>query len=210
MTFYSNDIFIAIAGYLLGAIASAYIVVKLATGKDVRREGSGNVGAFNAYEVASKKWVGAAVLALDFAKGAAAVAFGRYMMGDHFQSAAIGALFCILGHNYNVFLKFKGGRGLACVAGAFALLNPVVIYMWGAFWIIGYFLIKRHVHFANAFATILSPIMLYNAPSQTILYFNSMPIWLASEYRAFYVIICVLILIKHIEPLVKLFRRKKD
>src|SRR5512147_2237624 len=104
-------------GYLIGSVPWAFILVRLRSNRDIRKEGSGNVGTLNSYVVTGSRKVGVAVLLLDLAKGFAAAEFGRMVGGGDFSTAAVGLLAAILGHNYPVWLRFKGGRGLAPAAG---------------------------------------------------------------------------------------------
>lgn len=109
--------------YLLGNINPAYIYGKLTKNTDIRNHGSGNAGTTNALRVLGKK-AGAVVLIADFAKGIVAVLLaGMLSTGQYAQ--AIGAIAVILGHNWPVLLKFRGGKGIATICGAFAVLAPI-------------------------------------------------------------------------------------
>jgi acyl phosphate:glycerol-3-phosphate acyltransferase len=114
----------AAVGYLLGSIPFGYLLVRIFKGEDVRVSGSGNIGATN---VARKSpALGAATLLLDAAKGLAAVLLARLLFsGSHqplFMTTA--AFFAVLGHLFPVWLKFRGGKGVATSLGAFILLTP--------------------------------------------------------------------------------------
>lgn len=110
-----------LGAYLLGSVPFSYIVVRLVAGKDVRREGSGNVGATNALRTAGRL-AGALALVLDVAKGVAAVVLARLLGADEplFAAAAVAV---VLGHVYPVFLRFHGGKGVATAAGAVGALE---------------------------------------------------------------------------------------
>ncbi len=115
---------VALFGYLLGSIPSGFLLVKLFRGEDVRVSGSGNIGATN---VARRSPVlGLATLLFDAVKGLAAVLLTRRLFsGDHLQSLMfMAALFAILGHLFPLWLKFRGGKGVATTLGAFAVLTP--------------------------------------------------------------------------------------
>jgi acyl phosphate:glycerol-3-phosphate acyltransferase len=117
----------ALVAYLLGSIPFGYLLVRLATGEDVRASGSGNIGATN---VARKsRGLGATTLVLDAAKGFAAVFLAwLWFIGPHRHLyMACAALFAVLGHLFPVWLKFRGGKGVATSFGAFALLTPKTI-----------------------------------------------------------------------------------
>ena len=117
----------AILSYLLGSIPFGYLLVRMVTGEDVRASGSGNIGATN---VARKSRVlGIATLVLDAAKGFAAVFFAWLaFIGPHRHLfMAVAALCAVLGHLFPVWLKFRGGKGVATSFGAFVLLTPKTI-----------------------------------------------------------------------------------
>jgi glycerol-3-phosphate acyltransferase PlsY len=109
-------------GYALGSVPFAFLVARRA-GVDVRVAGSGNVGAANVLRTTSAQR-GVAVLALDMAKGAAAVLFAYASAATATVMAAAG-LAAVVGHIYPVWLRFKGGKGVAVAAGVFAILAPV-------------------------------------------------------------------------------------
>ena len=110
--------------YLLGAIPFGYLLTKFTTGKDVRGEGSGNIGATNVLRAAGR---GAAVatLALDMAKGFAAVWIAGLLTDQSPGWMANAALAVMVGHAFPVFLGFKGGKSVATFIGAFLYLTPV-------------------------------------------------------------------------------------
>ncbi|MGO8984993.1 MAG: glycerol-3-phosphate 1-O-acyltransferase PlsY [Terriglobales bacterium] len=117
----------AAMSYLLGSIPFGYLLVRIFKGEDVRASGSGNIGATN---VARKSPVlGVATLLLDAAKGLAAVLVARVLFtGPHQQLImTTAAFFAVLGHLFPVWLKFRGGKGVATSLGAFILLTPQAI-----------------------------------------------------------------------------------
>jgi len=110
--------------YLLGSIPFGYLLVRIFKGEDVRATGSGNIGATN---VARKSpALGIATLVLDAAKGLAAVLVARVLFGGPHQQLVMttAAFFAVLGHLFLVWLKFRGGKGVATSLGAFILLTP--------------------------------------------------------------------------------------
>jgi acyl phosphate:glycerol-3-phosphate acyltransferase len=114
----------AAVSYLLGSIPSGYLLVRIFTGEDVRTTGSGNIGATN---VARKSpALGIATLVLDAAKGLAAVLVARVLFSGPHQQLIMttAAFFAVLGHLFPVWLKFRGGKGVATSLGAFILLTP--------------------------------------------------------------------------------------
>jgi glycerol-3-phosphate acyltransferase PlsY len=117
----------AAAGYLMGSIPFGYLLVRMVTGEDVRASGSGNIGATNVAR--TSPLLGAATLVLDAAKGLAAVLFARLAFsGPHRHLLmATAALCAVLGHLFPIWLKFRGGKGVATSLGAFVLLTPKTI-----------------------------------------------------------------------------------
>jgi len=120
-----NAFLIAAAlGYVLGSIPFGYLLVRIFRGEDVRSSGSGNIGATN---VARKSpTLGIATLWLDAGKGLAAVLIARSLFTTpHLQLlSTTAALFAILGHLFPVWLRFRGGKGVATSLGSFALIAP--------------------------------------------------------------------------------------
>lgn len=124
-------VIIAALSYLLGSIPFGYLLVRIFRGEDVRQSGSGNIGATN---VSRKSPVlGVLTLVLDALKGSIAVA-SSYVVADHMEAGppalerlALGALFAVIGHVFPVWLKFRGGKGVATGLGAFALVAPKAV-----------------------------------------------------------------------------------
>jgi acyl phosphate:glycerol-3-phosphate acyltransferase len=124
----------AVVSYLLGSIPFGYLLVRIFKGEDVRTSGSGNIGATN---VARKSPIlGATTLLLDAVKGLAAVLLARVLFSGPNQKLIMttAALFAVLGHLFPVWLKFRGGKGVATSLGAFILLTPIsILCMVGLF-----------------------------------------------------------------------------
>jgi glycerol-3-phosphate acyltransferase PlsY len=119
-----------VLGYLLGSIPTAYIVTRLAKGEDVRRLGGGNVGGLNVYREVGK--LPAAVVAIvDLAKGAAAVAIAYWLLDLEVYFVLAAALAAVVGHNWMVWLKFSGGKGMGSAIGGLFVLMPLYHYSWG-------------------------------------------------------------------------------
>jgi acyl phosphate:glycerol-3-phosphate acyltransferase len=111
--------------YLLGSIPFGYILLRIFRGQDVRQTGSGNIGATNVAR--SSPALGILTLFLDALKGATAVAIARALFPDQMMLAAIAGLFAILGHIFPVWLRFRGGKGVATGLGAFVMLAPKIV-----------------------------------------------------------------------------------
>lgn len=111
---------IAALSYLIGSFSSAYFVGKLFMKIDIRKHGSGNAGATNAVRIMGKK-LGVLTFLMDFTKGVAAVLIGIYLHNEF--GGYISALFAVIGHNWPIFLNFKGGKGIATTIAAMAVLS---------------------------------------------------------------------------------------
>jgi glycerol-3-phosphate acyltransferase PlsY len=109
-----------VAGYLLGAIPTGYLLGRWLAGVDLRTHGSGSTGATNTMRVLGARGF-AATLLLDVAKAAAAILLAR-ALGAGEVGACLAAIAAIVGHNWSVFIGFAGGRGVACSIGAMLLL----------------------------------------------------------------------------------------
>ncbi len=125
-----KEIFAIIIGYLLGSIPSAYIAARLATGKDIRRMGGGNVGGLNVHREVGA-WPAFAVGIVDLSKGAAAVAIAYWLLDLPPVFVLAAGLAAVIGHNWMAWLKFSGGKGMGVTIGALAVLLPVYDYWPG-------------------------------------------------------------------------------
>jgi acyl phosphate:glycerol-3-phosphate acyltransferase len=112
----------AVCSYLLGSIPFGFILVRVFRGQDVRETGSGNIGATNVAR--SSPVLGILTLLLDALKGTAAVALTRAFFPGRSLLAGMAAVFAIVGHVFPVWLKFRGGKGVATGLGSFVLLAP--------------------------------------------------------------------------------------
>ncbi len=119
-----------IIGYLLGSTPSAYLFTRLAAGKDIRRMGGGNVGGLNVFREVGF-WPAAAVGIVDLGKGAAAVAVAYWLLEVTTPFMLLAGLAAVIGHNWMVWLKFSGGKGMGAAFGALAVLFPVYGYPQG-------------------------------------------------------------------------------
>ena len=178
----ANAIYIVIVSYLLGSIPFGYLLVRIFRGEDVRRSGSGNIGATN---VARKSpLLGVVTLVLDALKGSAAVLVGIFLTPALFKHislahtiflnplpasryqpvapfAAFAALTAVLGHLFPVWLRFRGGKGVATGLGAFAIFAPkAVLAAAGIFLVI--VLILRYVSLGSIAAVCLFPTLTWS------------------------------------------------
>ena len=171
----STYIIVAVIAYLLGSIPFGYILVRVFTGADVRAQGSGNIGATNVART-GKKGLAIATLVLDALKGMLAVwiAFEIELWILHgaggtladlrpvpnYLLASIAALFAILGHMYPVWLKFKGGKGVATGLGVFLALAPKAILIVLVFFLV-IVAITRYVSLGSIIAAAVFPFAFY-------------------------------------------------
>jgi glycerol-3-phosphate acyltransferase PlsY len=195
-----------LASYLLGSIPTAYLFGKALKGIDLRKVGSGNIGATNALRVLGKG-PGITVLILDILKGLIVV----YFLGDYFAGKEIlwpaqnlriiMGLCCICGHNWTVFLQFKGGKGIATSLGVLlglslringlSIVIGVLIIIWFTV-----FLLSKIVSLASIIAAIGLPI-------SCIFFKQSLLMILVS------LMLCVFVIIRHKANLVRLFQGKE-
>lgn len=112
-----------LVAYLLGSIPFGLILVRWKTGRDVRKEGSGNIGATNVLRTAGRS-LGILTLVLDTAKGAAAVLLAGWLSEGDSLVMASSALAVVCGHMFPVWLRFQGGKAVASALGAFLVLTP--------------------------------------------------------------------------------------
>jgi glycerol-3-phosphate acyltransferase PlsY len=166
-------ILVAVIAYLLGSVPFGLILTRIFLGTDVRTIGSGNIGATNVMRTGSKK-LGIATLILDAAKGYAAVLIAiRIASITHsklpgiapdpkpfYIAVGLAAVFAMLGHVFPVWLKFKGGKGVATGVGVFLALAPkAVLIAIAVFAII--FALSRYVSLASIIATAAFPVVAY-------------------------------------------------
>jgi len=151
------EIALVVFAYFLGSLPTAYLLVRLMTGKDVRATGSGNVGATNALRTAGWK-VGAVVTVIDLLKGAIPV-WLMYRFNPESGWVAAAMLAAVLGHCYPVWLKFKGGKGVATCFGAFLVIAPLSALAALGLWIV-VLVISRWVALASMVASASFPLIL--------------------------------------------------
>ena len=153
---------IIITAYLLGNISTSYIVAKRLAGVDIRTQGSGNAGSTNVLRTLGKK-AGALTFIGDVLKGLIAVLIARLIAYgvnlDDTTCAYIAVVAVVLGHNYPVFLGFKGGKGVATSLGSMLGMNPLVALLCLGFFII-IVAITKYVSLGSILGIGLSPIIM--------------------------------------------------
>ena len=153
---------IIITAYLLGNISTSYIVAKRLAGVDIRTQGSGNAGSTNVLRTLGKK-AGALTFIGDVLKGLISVLIARFIAYganlDDTTCAYLAVVAVVLGHNYPVFLGFKGGKGVATSLGSMLGMNPLVALSCLGFFII-IVAITKYVSLGSILGIGLSPIIM--------------------------------------------------
>lgn len=170
------------AAYLIGSCPTGFIAAKAIKGIDIRTYGSGNIGATNTGRLLGKKWA-VAVAAFDMMKGGIAIMLVSIFTQEPTVSALVGC-FAVLGHNYPVWLKFKGGKGVATTFGVFGFFdffNPLPALIGGCVW---YLLMKKtkYVSIASMAALFISAFLmpLFGMPRPyyiAALFLASLSVW---------------------------------
>jgi glycerol-3-phosphate acyltransferase PlsY len=150
-----TEVLAAVLGYLLGSIPFGLVLTRAAGLGDIRTIGSGNIGATNVLRTGNKG-LALATLLLDGGKGAMAVLLARWMVGEE-STYLIAGVAAVLGHNFPVWLKFKGGKGVATTLGTMLAAAPLV----GVFACLTWFavaLVFRYSSLAALVALALAPL----------------------------------------------------
>lgn len=184
--------------YLIGSLPTGYMVGRLVAGTDIRNSGSGNIGATNVARLLGKKW-GAVVLCVDVLKGLIPVAllpgvFGLERGGSGLVEISIGAA-AVLGHCFSVFLRFRGGKGVATGIGVFLAIAPMQIIL---LLLVGLGLIawKGYVSLASVVCAGLLPFFLYFAG-------QPLAVLVIAE------LLCAVVILRHWPNMVRLLRHEE-
>jgi len=159
----------AAIAYLLGSIPFGYILVRVFRGQDVRDTGSGNIGATNVAR--SSPALGALTLLLDATKGFLSVAAGSLIAASAvhagasrpspYTHAAVAAIFTVAGHMFSIWLKFRGGKGVATSVGVFLALAPKTLLLALALFL-ALVAVFRHVSLGSIIAAAAFPLIAYS------------------------------------------------
>jgi glycerol-3-phosphate acyltransferase PlsY len=167
-------------GYLLGSIPFGLILTRMAGLGDVRKIGSGNIGATNVLRTGNKK-LAAATLLLDALKGSAAAFIASYWGVEAGIAAGFAAF---IGHLYPVWLGFKGGKGVATYIGVLLGLAPLMVLAFAVIWL-GMAKISRYSSLSALVATAIIPVLLYAAGNEKVaLLFTAMTVITWVKHRA--------------------------
>ena len=184
----TDYILAAVIAYLIGSIPSGLILGKLFWHTDLREHGSHNIGATNAWRTLGKG-AGIAVFIADSLKGQAGVSVGLVLVGTPL-AAVLGGLFAIIGHSFSLFLRLRGGKGVATSLGVLTMLMGNVTLIVFAVWFAIVYM-TRYVSLGSVVAGFLTPILaaLFAYPM---------------EYILFTVIAAILVIVRHRENIVRL------
>ncbi len=180
---------IILVAYLIGSIPNGVIIAKIFCKIDPTKSGSGNIGATNVYRTAGKI-PGIITLILDILKGFLSVYFAK-KWGLDFQIVLFTGLAAFLGHLFPVFLKFKGGKGVATAIGIFLVLTPLAVLIAAIiFFIVAY--IWRYVSLASMISSFLLPAIIkvliifkfYNYPDSLVYFAGTISILIIYKHKA--------------------------
>jgi acyl phosphate:glycerol-3-phosphate acyltransferase len=182
---------IPVVAYLLGSIPFGLLLTKLFGGGDVRKAGSGNIGATNVAR-SGAKGLGVATLLLDCGKAFLAVKIAQHLAPGNYDLAVAAAIAAILGHVFPIWLGFRGGKGVASALGVFLALSPAAAGCTFAIFLV-IFLLTRYVSLSSIIGAAFFPLFgLYFVPYRT-------PIVIAGV-----LFIPLLIIVKHHENIRRL------
>ncbi len=186
--------FLILFAYFLGSIPTGVVLTKAFSNVDIRTQGSRNIGATNVYRTAGKK-LGVLALFGDILKGLIPVIVARGILESHFWIGAV-ALTAFLGHLYPIFLKFKGGKGVATGLGVFVALAPLPAFL--AFLVFAAVVfISRYISLGSLVASASFPVFLALLNPHKI-------------YIPFALIVAALIFYRHHENIDRLIKGKEN
>ncbi len=168
----------ALISYLFGSIPFGYLFTKILLKKDIRSVGSGNIGATNVLRTGNKS-LGYLTLILDIAKAVVPVIYIKFNYPD---LVYLSALCAFLGHLFPIWLKFKGGKGVATFVGILISINIYYALVFGTIWILT-FLISKYSSLSSLFASISIPIYLAIIDQGNIIFFIIMFVLIFYTHR---------------------------
>jgi len=171
-------IVISILSYLMGSIPFGFILTKIFLKKDIRGIGSGNIGATNALRAGNKS-LGYGTLFLDVTKAVIPVIYVKLNYPDYIFIASL----CVfLGHVFPIWLKFKGGKGVATYVGILFSINLTIGFVFLGVWFFT-FLISKYSSLSSLFGSLSVPIYLFFFTSQNLVFFSIMFILIFYTHR---------------------------
>lgn len=185
---------VSVCGYLLGSISFAVLVSKR-QGVDIFAEGSGNPGATNVKRILGAKW-GNIVFALDALKGLLAAGWPILILSD-LRLAVIALIAAIIGHSFSVFLKFRGGKGVATSMGGLLAIMPLSLLIGLLVWVV--------VFYFSKFVALASIIFAFSLPISALNFYGP-----ADPRFTLSLMLCVLIFFRHRSNLARLLQGKEN
>ena len=182
---------IVLISYLLGSIPFGFLLTKIFLNKDIRKIGSGNIGATNALRTGNKT-LGYATLILDILKAVIPVIFVKIFYSDYLY---ISSLCVFLGHVFPIWLKFKGGKGVATYVGILCCINIYLGISFGIVWLITFVIFK--------YSSLSSLVGALSIPIINFLFFND-------QIFYFFIIMFILIFYTHRENIKRLLNRTES
>ena len=182
---------IILISYLLGSIPFGFLLTKFFLNKDIRKIGSGNIGATNALRTGNKT-LGYATLILDVLKAIMPVIFVKIYYSDYLY---ISSLCVFLGHVFPIWLKFKGGKGVATYVGILCCINIYLGISFGIVWLITFVMFK--------YSSLSSIVSTLSIPIINFLFFND-------QIFYFFIIMFILIFYTHRENIKRLLNRTES
>ena len=180
---------IGVISYLAGSIPFGLILTKIFLNKDIREIGSGNIGATNALRTGNKL-IGYSTLVLDILKAVIPVLYVKFSSPEFIFISALSAF---LGHVFPIWLRFKGGKGVATYVGILFSINFILGFTFGTVWIVTY-LLSKFSSLASILASISIPIFVFLSETNNAI---------------FYLIMFVLIFYTHRENIKRLINKQE-
>ena len=171
-------IIVAITSYLMGSIPFGFILTKIFLKKDIRNIGSGNIGATNALRTGNKS-LGYGTLLLDVLKAIIPVIYTKLNYPDYIF---VTSMFVFIGHVFPLWLKFKGGKGVAPYVGILFSINLIYGILFVSIWIIT-FLISKYSSLASLIASFTIPIYLLFFNNENLIFFSIMFVLIFYTHR---------------------------
>ena len=182
---------ISLLSYLIGSIPFGFLLTKIFLSKDIRNIGSGNIGATNALRTGNKK-IGFSTLILDILKAAITIIFVKF---NYSEFIFISSLCVFLGHVFPIWLKFKGGKGVATYVGILFSINLTYGLIFITIWLIVFFIFK--------YSSLSSIIASLSIPLYLFIFLNSLNLF-------FFLIMLILIFFTHRENIKRLINKEES
>ena len=182
---------ISLVSYLIGSIPFGFLLTKIFLNKDIRNFGSGNIGATNALRTGNKK-IGFSTLILDILKAAITIIFVKF---NYSEFIFISSLCVFLGHVFPIWLKFKGGKGVATYVGILFSINLTYGLIFITIWLIVFFIFK--------YSSLSSMIASLSIPLYLFIFLNSLNLF-------FFLIMLILIFFTHRENTKRLINKEES